>query len=180
MDLGPHLSVREAADRLGLPEGRIQSAVRDGRLCAVRDGRTWRVLVNDEGAVYYRGDRVQDEWRGELIVHVGNTTSPWPPEVTARLEAAHQRPVDPAEATTARERELIAMVEELRRDREFERIAAESRAEDQANEIARLRTHLDEERRRRELGVRNALLGLAAMIPAADPDEARRFGLPVD
>lgn len=180
MDGGQLLTVRQTALRLGLPEPRIQKALRESRLCGVREGNSWRVVLDDHDRVLYRGDRLPAEWRNEAVRHVGMRSDPWPPDITARLDTLQGRTILLTDSATARERELAAMVEELRRDREFDRIASQTKADEASEEIARLKGHLEEERRRRELGVRSALLGLVAMIPAADAEELRRFGLPAE
>lgn len=180
MDDGRMLTVRQTALSIGLTESRIQKALRESRLCGVRQGGTWRVLVDDQDRVLYRGDRLPTEWRHDAVRHVGTRSDPWPTDITARLDTLQGRTILLTDSATARERELATMVEELRRDREFDRIASQTKADEATEEITRLKAHLEEERRRRELGVRSALLGLVAMIPAADAEELRRFGLPAE
>ena len=48
MDGGQMLTVRQTALRIGLTESRVQKALRESRLCGVRQGGTWRVLVDDQ------------------------------------------------------------------------------------------------------------------------------------
>ena len=61
MDDGRMLTVRQTALSIGLTESRIQKALRESRLCGVRQGGTWRVLVDDQDRVLYRGDRLPTE-----------------------------------------------------------------------------------------------------------------------
>lgn len=56
-------------------------------------------------------------------------------------------------------------------------MAGQTRAEDAALEVARLRAQLEDERRRRELAMRDQLLSMAAMIPPAQPAELERLGM---
>lgn len=171
------LSTHQAADLLGLPQVRVQKALREGRLCGFRDSAGWRVLVDEMGRLVYRGDRRPSEWRHESVRYVGMRGEPWPPDIAARLRGLQSSPQLSGSATP-RERVLAAEIEQLRRDREFERIAARTQADEASIEIGRLKAHLDRERRRRELGVRSALLGLVAMIPAPDEEELRNLDLP--
>ena len=172
------LSVDQAVARLGISDQRITKALREGRLCGVRHGNTWRILVDDDDQVLYRADRVTADWRQPSVRVIGDVGAAWPPEATEQLSDLPDRLLLVDDDATDRERQLAGMVEELRRDREFDRIAARTRQEEAEAEIERLRQQLDEERRRRELGVRSALLGLAALIPAADSEELRALGLP--
>ena len=172
------LSAQLAAERLGIPEQQITKALREGRLCGVRHDSAWRVVVDDEDHLLYRADRVTHAWWHPAVRLIGDLGAAWPPEATQQLNELPERLTLVDSDATDRERQLAGMVEELRRDREFDRIAAQTRHEESQAEIERLRRQLDEERRRRELGVRSALLGLVALIPAADSEELRALGLP--
>lgn len=172
------LSVEQATARLGIADQRVTKALREGRLCGVRHGNSWRVVVDDGDQLLYRADRVTSAWRQPTVRVIGDLGAVWPPEATQQLSDLPDRLMLVDDDATDRERQLAGMVEELRRDREFDRIAARTREEEAEAEIERLRRQLDEERRRRELGVRSALLGLAALIPAGDADELRALGLP--
>ena len=174
------ITVAQAAELLSVPRSRIQSAVREGRLCAARDGRNWRVLLDGAGRVVYRSDRLQSEWHHDLVAYIGSLSTPWPSELAERVGEWSARTVDVSDSASPRERELLSIIEGLRRDQQFQKIASETQLTDARQENARLQRHLDEERRRRELGVRSALLGLAAMIPAPDVAESQQFNLPVE
>jgi excisionase family DNA binding protein len=170
---GGSLTVQQAADLLGMDRARIQAATRQHRLAAVRHGQTWQVLLDTDGRLIYRADRLKPEWRHDRVLHIGSLATPWPDAIAARLGT------DAVEAAaTPRERELLTLLEQERRDREFDRMAAHSRVEDAQIEVARLRAQLDDERRRRELAMREHLLSLAALIPPAEPAEWQRLGLP--
>jgi hypothetical protein len=175
---GRVLSASQAAARLGLTPGRVQKALRERRLCGFRDPAGWRVLTDEDECFLYRGDRRSAEWRRHDVRYVGVSSEPWPSEVESRLRELTGETTPLGSAATPREREMAAIIEQLQRDREFDRIAARTRADEAAAEISRLTSHLDRERRRRELGVRSALLGLVAMIPAPDEDELRNLDLP--
>lgn len=172
------LSVEQAVARLNIPDQRVTKALREGRLCGARHGNTWRVVVDEADQVLYRADRVTSDWRQPSVRVIGDLGAAWPPEATEQLSDLPDRLTLVDDDASDRERQLAGMVEELRRDREFDRIAARTREEESAAEIQRLRQQLDAERRRRELGVRSALLGLAALIPPADSDELSALGLP--
>lgn len=173
------LTVEQAAARLDISEQQLTKALREGRLCGVRHGSAWRIVIDDDDLVLYRADRVTRAWRQAAVRVIGDLGAAWPPEATRQLSDIPERFTLVDDDATDRERRLAGMVEELRRDRQFDRIAAATREEEAAAEIERLRRQLDEERRRRELGVRSALLGLAALIPAGDATEMRALGLPV-
>lgn len=166
------LTVQQAADLLGVDRARVQSAAREHRLAAVRHGQNWQILLDGAGRMVYRADRVKAEWLHERVRHIGALTTPWPEEIASRVSS------DALDsASTPRERELLALLEKERRDREFDRMAAHTRAEDVALEVARLRAQLEDERRRRELAMREQLLAMAAMIPPAQPAELERLGM---
>ena len=167
------LTVQQAADLLGLDRARIQAAAREGRLAAVRDGQTWRILLDADERLVYRAERVKPEWRHDKVRHVGTLATPWPDEIAARVSQDAL-----TAATTPRERELLTLLEKERLAREFDRMAAHSRTEDVELEVTRLRAQLEDERRRRELAMREHLLTLAALIPPAEPAEWQRLGLP--
>ncbi len=167
------MTVQQVSDLLGLDRSRIQSAAREGRLAATRDGQTWRILIDSDGLLAYRADRVKPEWRHERVRHVGTLATPWPAQIASRLSEDAL-----TAAATPRERELLALLERERRDREFDRMAAHARAEDVELEVARLRAQLEDERRRRELAIREQLLSLAALIPPGEPAETQRLGMP--
>lgn len=167
------LTVQQAADLLEVDRARVQSAAREHRLAAVRHGQNWQILLDAAGRLVYRADRLKPEWRHERVRHIGALATPWPQEIAALVSSDAL-----GSATTPRERELLALLEKERRDREFDRMAAQSRAEDTALEMARLRAQLDDERRRREIALREQLLSMAAMIPPAQPAELARLGMP--
>ncbi len=162
------LSVRETADYLGTTERRVQTAVREGRLQAVKSGRDWRVVLDAQERVLFRADRPRSDWVSNPRVRfIGTREQRWPDD---RLNPA------PSVSGT-RESELMATIEELKQSHELSQIAAATRVSEAESEIVDLRTRLAEEQRRRELGIRNALQGLVAMIPAPSPDEAVRYGI---
>lgn len=176
------LTVQQAADLLRMDRARIQTAAREGRLAAIREGQTWQVLLDGSGRLVYRADRVQPQWQHEQVLVIGALSMPWPEEIASRISTAASESESPA---LQRERELLGLLDKERNDREFDRMAAESRVEDAALEVARLRAQLEDERRRRELGMRDYLLtmrdnlaAMASMIPPAEPAERERLGIP--
>jgi excisionase family DNA binding protein len=167
------LTVQEAANLLGVDPRRVEAAARERRLAAVRDGQKWQVLLDSASCLVYRAQRLTAAWEHERVQYIGRFATPWPADIDARV---NRHAV--ASAGTRRERELLELLEKERRDREFDRMAAQSRREDQDLEVARLRALMEDERRRRELAIRAQLLALAALIPPADPEEWDRLGLP--
>lgn len=166
------MTVQQASALLGLDRARIQAAAREGRLAAVREGQTWRILLDADGHLVYRAERLKPEWRHDRVRHIGTLGTPWPDEIAAQVSEDAL-----SAATTPRERELLALLEKERRDREFDRMASHSRVEDAQLEVVRLRAQLEDERRRRELAMREQLLAMAAMVPPAQPAELERLGM---